>query len=498
MSRARAAIAGGDRDVLLGVVIGAIACVLLFSATALFQQDSWLALLAGREIWNSGIPHHDTLTLLTEGRRWVDQQWLSQLGIFALYRVGGLGLVSVVHTALVVASLAGSVAIGRRRGTEFPALLLVLVMGLPLVLIASVVVRTQAYAYPLFVATVYLLSSDSRSPSNRVYWTLPLLVLWSNVHGSAMLGAGMVSLRGLTILYERVRHDARDGHGPLAGAALTIAGPLCLLVTPYGLGAITYYGDTLFNPDFTRLVAEWRPITDVPPAAVSFFAVIGLAVWSLGRHPGRLTLWERILLIVLMVGGILAVRNVVWAQLALLMLPVVSLRAGAEAGVRPRLNQALALVVAATIAVIAVVTLARPDSDFESRYPQGVLRAVDRTTASDPAINVFADVQLADWLLWRLPQLRGRVAFDARLELQPRGGLDPLVRALTATGIDWKRAARGYRLVVLAPDHVKEAARGFRAEPGRRVLFDNPHGLVILRSPGVALGSAGGGRDATS
>ena len=56
-------------------------------------------------------------------------------------------------------------AIGRRRGTEFSALLLVLVIGAPLVLIASLVVRTQAYAYPLFVATVYLLSSDSRSPS---------------------------------------------------------------------------------------------------------------------------------------------------------------------------------------------------------------------------------------------------------------------------------------------------------------------------------------------
>jgi hypothetical protein len=63
------------------------------------HQDSWLALLAGREIWNSGIPHHDTVTAFTVGRQWVDQQWLSRLTVYALDRLGGLALVSVVHIA---------------------------------------------------------------------------------------------------------------------------------------------------------------------------------------------------------------------------------------------------------------------------------------------------------------------------------------------------------------------------------------------------------------
>jgi hypothetical protein len=136
----------GGRDTLLGVVLGFLACALLFGARSVFHQDSWLALLAGREIWHSGIPHHDTLTTFTLGRDWVDQQWLSQLAIYGLYRLGGLGLVSAVHVALVVGSMAAAIRIGRRRGTGTSTMLLVLVLGTILVLLPSLAVRTQPYA----------------------------------------------------------------------------------------------------------------------------------------------------------------------------------------------------------------------------------------------------------------------------------------------------------------------------------------------------------------
>jgi hypothetical protein len=472
----------GGRDTLLGVVLGFVACALLFGARSIFHQDSWLALLAGREIWNSGIPHHDTLTALTLGRQWVDQQWLSQLTVYALYRLGGLALVSVVHITLVVGSMAAAVAIGRRRGTSTSTMLLILVVGTILVLLPSLAVRTQPYAYPLFIAVVYLLSSDSRAPSRAVFWTLPLLILWANVHGSAALGAGLVSLRGLTILFGRQERERRA-----EGALLTVLAPLCLLVTPYGLDAVSYYKDTLFNPQFNSLVAEWRPVTDVKPAAVAYFALTGLAVWSMGRNPGRMTLWERLALLVLFAGGILALRNVVWVELSLLMLPAIVLGSRSDEGpVRPRVNQLLAVGMAAAVLAALVIDVARSNHEFEKGYPQGVLRAVSSANDATPDLKVFADVAYADWLLWRLPELKGRVAFDARLELLHAEELKRLARALTATGIDWKVPVRGYRLVVLTPDQVKYAARGFKAEPGRRILFEDDDGLVILRSTAAA------------
>jgi hypothetical protein len=476
-ARVRAARLPSGRETLLGVVVGVIACVLLIVALSAFHQDSWLALVAGRTIWHDGVPHHDTLTTLTRGRHWVDQQWLSQLTIYALYRVAGLKLVAAVHVLLVAGSLGAAVAVGRRRGTQVPELLLVLLGGLILLVLLSVVVRTQAYAYPLFVATIALLSADSRSPSRRALWTLPILVLWANVHGSAALGAGLVSLAGLTMLRGR----------RAMGVTLVIGGPLCLLATPYGSATVGYYHGTLLNPDFSRLVTEWRPVTAIPVASAAFFALAALAVWSLGRHRGRLTLWERLVLLILLAGGITALRNVVWAELVLLMLPVVSFgEKKAVAPVRPSLNQALAALTACALLVALVIDLRRSDREFEHGYPAGSLRAVATATSSDPSLRVFSDAQFADWLLWRLPQLEGRVAFDARFELLPQGGLEHVARALRVSGIDWKRSVRGFRLVVLTPDAEKDAARGFRAEPGRRILYADGDALVILRAAAQA------------
>ena len=57
-------------------------------------QDSYLALVSGREVALHGLPQHDALTIWTLGARWIDQQWLGQLFYYGLARVGGIRMVS--------------------------------------------------------------------------------------------------------------------------------------------------------------------------------------------------------------------------------------------------------------------------------------------------------------------------------------------------------------------------------------------------------------------
>lgn len=462
----------GGPDALLVAIVGLVGVFLLVGIRYAFMQDAWLGLVGGREVWNNGIPQHDALTVLAEGRRWIDQQWLSQLAMYGLDRLGGLAVVAVAHTVLTIGSLGVAVVAGRRLGTGPRTMAFLLLPCALLVLLASV--RTQPYAYPLFVGTVYLLATDSRRPSRRVLWTLALLVLWSNVHGSVVLGAGLVSLRGATSLVE--------GRGRALSATLLVAPAVCLLATPYGLATAGYYGDTLFNNDFGRVVTEWKPVTTVAIAAVPFFALAAAAVWSMGRHPGRLTPWEQIALLLLLVGGILAVRNVVWAALALLVLPVVVFPAPERRReAREGINRALATTSGAGVVVLLALTLTRADGYFQSSYPTGALAGV-RSATREPGVDVFAGPRVADWLLWRDPGLRGRIAFDIRFELLPGDRLSEVADALAAKGVDFKHAVRGFRVVALAPDEAPEAARAFRAEPGRRILFENDDALVVLRA----------------
>jgi hypothetical protein len=463
---------GADSLLLAGVAI--VGVILLVGVRHAFRQDAWLALVAGRDIWHAGIPHHDTLAAMTTGRRWIDQQWLAQLFVFGLSRAGGLALVAVAHVALVMGSIGAALVLGRRLGTSARALGWLLGPCAFLVLLAPV--RTQPYAYPLFVATVYLLARDSRSPSSRVYWTLALLVLWANLHGSALLGAALVALRGVTLLVARTPRERRRG------GLLALSAPLCLLATPYGPATVRYYRETLFEHDFTRLVTEWRPVTSAAIAAVPFFILVAAVLWSLHRDRHRLTPWDLIALFVLLAGGAMALRNVVWAAFGLLILPVVPLpERPHRRRTRTGIPRALALAGSAGVVVAAVATLTRGDRYFEIGHPQAVLGAVVTQTRGDARLHVFADERFADWLLWRDPALRGRVAFDVRFELLSRAELDRIASTLKATGADWKSGARGYLLVVLSPADEPHAARSFRNEPGRRILFQDADGLVILR-----------------
>ena len=47
------------------------------------------------------------------GVRWVDQQWLAQLAMYELERLGGMQLLTVVYVLITGAAVAGAVAAAR-------------------------------------------------------------------------------------------------------------------------------------------------------------------------------------------------------------------------------------------------------------------------------------------------------------------------------------------------------------------------------------------------
>src|SRR5207244_4534731 len=84
-------------------------------------QDSWLALVSGREVAKHGLPQHDSLTLWTLGARWIDQQWLGQLFYYGLARLGGIRTVLFVHALVLVSTMAFGLRAARGLGASVPS-----------------------------------------------------------------------------------------------------------------------------------------------------------------------------------------------------------------------------------------------------------------------------------------------------------------------------------------------------------------------------------------
>jgi hypothetical protein len=428
----------------LVMVIGAFAMVMLVALRRGLVDDGWLALLAGRQIAQHGLPSHEVLTLWGHGRDWVDQQWLAQLTLYGLQRVGGVKLVLLVHTVLAVGSLVGAAALARRIGGSPRSTTWV---AIPLMIayyqIAGVM-RTQSFAFPLLVAVLWLLVTDSRAPSRRVFATLPLLVLWANLHGSVILGAALVSLAGVVGLADALRQPPR--RVPARAVALMVAPWACVLASPYAAGLPGYYHTVLTGGDFSRFITEWAATKlSVSTAPVYLFAFGG--AWLLGRAGQRATTFEKAAFVLTGLLALQTLRNMAWfALVALAVLPVVLDGVRSPAYEPRRLNRLLAIGIAATTLVTVVAVAAKPESWFTSRFPAAAGEAA--ANAAGPHGKILATVPYADWLLWSHPELGGRVAFDARFELLTKAELKR-VADFQAQAADWQATARGYRVLVL-------------------------------------------------
>ena len=414
------------------IAVSAVLIISLLGIPKHLSQDGWLALIAGRTIAAHGIPQHDYFASLTHGVRWVDQQWLAQLIMYEVAHLGGLQLLCVVYVLVAVGAFGAAVAVARGLGAEDLHVLIATLPGAFFYLVTALSIRTQGLAYPLFVATLWLLASELRSPvrRRRVYLVLPMLVVWGNLHGSVTLGAGLAALYGLVLLLSGVRRSGRRGLTDGRALAFLLVSPLTLLVTPYGAGMVHYYSVTLMNPQFGRMVTEWKPAMSVPILAVPLFVLIGAVAVvvvrvTIAARSGRALrpqLFDVVTLLVLAIGAIMAIRNVTWFGLAVVVLlptQLTQMRSGRPAPLRR--SRANLLVAAATVALAALITLgilARPTGWFTGSYPAKAIPVLRSLIARNPNAKVLADVRYADWLIWEDPRLfSGRVAYDTSFEL---------------------------------------------------------------------------------
>jgi hypothetical protein len=500
------------------VAVSAVIGLSLAAIPGHLAQDGWLALVAGRAVATHGIPHHDIFTVMAHGARWVDQQWLAQLAMYELVRFGGLQLMTVVYVLITGAAFAFAVAAARELGGEDLHVLMVLPAGAFFYLMTAVSIRTQGFAYPLFVATVWLLAADARGGRRhaRVYWVFPILVLWANVHGSVTIGAGLACLYGVTLIAGGLRRSGLRGLRDRRGWAFTLLPPLMLLATPYGTGIVHYYHATLMNSEFARLVTEWRPLTSIPFLAVTLALTVVAACWvigagsvrartraraearvqlssgvssgapsglSSGALPRSMPIFDLLALAALTVGSVLAVRNVTWFGLALVVLlpSAVTLLKGAPAPLRrSRANGFLALAVAGLTLAGSAAILTRPATWFQRTYPAAAVPTLERLVVREPQAKIFADVRYADWLVWQDPQLfAGRIAYDTSFELLSAAQLsmiaDPAARSQ-------ERALDRYAIWVLYPFNHTENRELLRRPGVRTVLRDSKIIIATLSS----------------
>jgi hypothetical protein len=289
--------------------------VLAFLATVSdrnYLADFWHHLARGRAIAQSGtLVDHDIFTFTVAGQPFQDVNWLTQLGYYGLFQVGGLALVQVINSLLIAVTFGWLVLICRRRcGSDLAAMIAgtIAFFGVWEVL----TIRPQTLSMLLFVGLYDVAERGQERP-----WLLLLppvfLALWANLHGA--FPAGLI-LIGCFMLATAFREGG--GRPTWAFAGCLAACILATCINPYGWEIYRYVGGTS-SIAYRRQIAEWvAPRPDRLIGIVwltSVLSAIGLIGWRWWRSRRFPALQDMLLLGFFFALSAGSVRMVPWWML---------------------------------------------------------------------------------------------------------------------------------------------------------------------------------------
>jgi hypothetical protein len=262
-------------------VIGLVAGCLVGWRTALhngvFDDTFWHWATGNWMLDHHRVMDHDIYTYTVAGHSWITPEW--GYGVLLAEAVRTLGPVAFWLLSAGLASLTVvAVAIRSRlvgAGWTWTGLLCVEV-GVALSL--SLDDRPQMVSY-LFVAVLLLLLTAARRRPGWLYGLPLLFVLWTNLHGSFLLGLGILALELVTTLvrprFGRLsvaeRLTRRQAGVSLAGAAVAT------LVNPFGPHVYASAVGVTFNSSIRQLIQEWQS-PDFHNTAVLAVVILPLVV----------------------------------------------------------------------------------------------------------------------------------------------------------------------------------------------------------------------------
>lgn len=275
--------------------------VIAVSATKLVDFDIWWHLKTGELIalWKL-IPRQDIFSYTAFGAPWTNHEWLFELLCWSLWNKFGLPALIFMKVALTAAIVyfvfrAGKLLSGSSGASLFGCVVLLAAMADR--------IMERPHMFSLLFAAFYFLQLNRFVANKRSYiFALPLLqVVWTNLHGEAILGPLIVFAFALGETAQTV-FDRRFGceevvcieEGRIIRIWLVAA--LCLggcLINPYGLNAIVFSASHLRMDAITSFTQEWlQPLDPRLDAVISqivfrFFFVVLIVSYLLNRRAAR-------------------------------------------------------------------------------------------------------------------------------------------------------------------------------------------------------------------
>jgi len=472
----------------------AVVAIGLFTMAArnVTDPDVWWHLRTGQLILqNHAVFHTDPYSFTKLGQPWVNHEWLSDVLIFSIYRLGGWGGLIVTFAAITCAAF---------------MLVFLLCEGGPYLAGAFAVwaaiasapawgVRPQTLS--LFLASLFLFLLERSYARPKVLWcTLPLMVLWVNLHAGFAVGIAFIALflAGDVLDIALGFGKWSQFQGRLRKLSIAIVGCLAVVsLNPYGMRMYWYPLKTVYSKSIEGYISEWSSPnfhqSMYLPALLLLLAIFVATAIS----PLRLRPRELLLLSVTAWAALHSARHV--PLFALVAAPIVSkmvyawsrekwnlFDSGIKASPQNSGRQLVNGIVVAALLVFGAFRVGHvlnTQSDVEKRsFPFSAVSFLQENRLPGPLFNSY---NWGGYLIWRLyPEYP--VYIDGRADLYGDGLLDQFASIYQISNSSWRASLDGLAIrTVLVPSDAPIAS-ALRLSPDWKQVYEDRQAVIFCET----------------
>ena len=463
-----------------------------FAARPLSDGDFWWHLKTGEYILNTrSIPRTDFFSFTNYGRAWVAHEWLSEAIFYVIYSRLGFNVLIVVFALLT--ALAFWIAF--KRSISNPLIGGTVALIGVWAILPNVGVRPRIFT--LLLSSVYLALLGRyvrRGEGREIWWLVPLMVLWVNLHGGFLMGLVLI---GLTIV--GIPLDAWANREKLSSSLpqlktlfmVLVACMLAACLNPHGIWIYKFPFEIFLSPIQQQTVNDWLSPNFHQSEAVPLFMLILGTIAAFALSPKRPRLSEVILFLATLYMTLKSQRHV--AILALVAVPLMAdyLQNWITARSDGKLFGPVAPNGGSRRATIVTVLFLLPLVVFAWKLKTTVFEAPAQVAIDAPVKaveymqqNRIVGKTLTDpniwggYLIWKMPS--NPVYIDGRIDMYG----DEFVKEylyITLGYIDWREPLDRYgvQIAIVAPKSV--LATGMRNAPNWQQVYQDELAVVFTR-----------------
>lgn len=243
--------------------------------------DLFVALAGGNDVLSGKLGHPDEWSFVTNGNIWINQNWGADLLFSAVNKIFGFNGLLLINILLISACALFIVLAIRTYKMTFSIAATIASLAM-IFSVTFIDLRPNLISLMFSALFLWLIYCTNNNP-NMSWILLPVMILWSNMHGGYIFGLGMMGFWGISLIINSLilKNIEKLKRNWIFFVVTILAIIFSFVLSPFGITNILH-PFIIAKSEFWKTISEWRPVWDINGfGSINEFLVIIFSIYIL-------------------------------------------------------------------------------------------------------------------------------------------------------------------------------------------------------------------------